>query len=147
MEFDRLILRTISCTTRRFHNYVRSECDKIGISSSYQGIIMVLSKNNGASQQDLAKTLVLAKPTISLTLQKMEYEGYIERRQDEQDARVTRVYITDKGLDANAKIKSIFKKMEKRIEEVLPLAKQNDLLAMLDTINNEISKWSSMEVE
>ncbi len=140
MDFDRLVLRNLSRTDRLFHSYVRSECDKIGINASFQGIIRVLSRENGLSQQELAERLVLSKPTISLTLQKMEYEGLIERKPDEADARITRVYLTDQGKEVNEKIINIFKKVEGRIEAVLSEEKQNEFLEMLNLISTELIK-------
>ena len=140
MDLDRLILRNLTKTDRLFHSFVRSECDKIGINASFQGIIRVLSRENGLSQQELASRLALSKPTISLTLQKMEYLELIERRADEVDARVTHVYLTDKGLDVNNQIIEIFKKVEGRIEEVLSEDKQNEFLEMLNLISTELIK-------
>ena len=113
MENDRLVLKSIARTGRIFHAYIRQECDKIGINCSFQGIIGMLSRGNGLSQLDLSKKLVLAAPTVSLTLQKMEYEGYIERKPDESDARITRVYLTEKGFAVDEQIRQIFKKVEK----------------------------------
>ena len=140
MDLDRLILRNLTKTDRLFHCYVRSECDKIGINASFQGIIRVLSRENGLSQQNLAERLVLSKPTISLTLQKMEYLELIERRPDEEDARVVHVYLTDKGTQVNNQIIEIFKKVEHRIEAVMPEEKQNEFLEMLNLISEELLK-------
>ena len=145
MEFDRLILRNITKTTRMFHGYVRNECDKIGINASFQGIIRHLAHENGLSQQELAKRLVLAAPTISLTLLKMEYEGLIERRADEVDARVTRVYLTEKGFEVDNEIRSVFKKVEDRISSVISVEEQNAFLTMLEVINTEITKLKEEE--
>lgn len=140
MDLDRLILRNLTKTDRLFHSFVRSECDKIGINASFQGIIRVLSRENGLSQQELASRLVLSKPTISLTLQKMEYLELIERRADEVDARVTHVYLTDKGIEVNNQIIEIFKKVEHRIEAVMSEEKQNEFLEMLNLISEELLK-------
>lgn len=142
MEKDQLVLRNISKTSKTFHNYVRCECEKIGINFGYQGIIMKLGKQNGQSQLDLSKGLMLSAPTVSLTLQKMEYEGYIERKQDDVDARITRVYLTDKGFEMDEKIRQIFKKVEMMVEEALPKNKQDELFEMLDIINAKLAELS-----
>lgn len=138
MENDRLVLKSIARTGRIFHAYIRQECDKIGINCSFQGIIRILSKENGLSQLDLAKKLVLAPPTVSLTLQKMEYVGYIERKPDADDARITRVYLTEKGFSVDEQIIAIFKKVEKRMANIIPVEQQELLFALLDNIDNEL---------
>ena len=138
MEKERLILRNISRTDRLFHNYIRSECEKIGINSSFQGIIRILSRENGLSQLELAKRLVLSAPTISLTLQKMEYLGYISRRQDTTDARITRVYLTEEGFKMDDKIKALFRKLEERINLIVSEEEHDVILKILESINQEI---------
>ena len=138
MEKERLILRNISKTSKIFHEYVRGECEKLGIPASFHGVIMNLARCNGQSQLELSQKLMLSKPTITITLQKMEQLGYIERLQDEQDARITRVYLTNSGKELDNKIINIFKKIEEKVSSVLSEEKQNELFEMLNTINNEL---------
>ena len=61
------------------------------------GCLWVLSGNDGISQRDLAETLHLSRPSVTTMLHAMEEEGAIVRRADEQDRRLTRVYLTDRG--------------------------------------------------
>lgn len=139
MEKDRLILRNISKTSKIFHEYVRSECEKLGIPASFHGVIMNLARSNGQSQLELSNKLMLSKPTISLTLQKMEFLGYIERHQDAVDARITRVYLTELGYSLDNEVRNIFKRIEEKVSNVLSEEKQKQLFEMLNTINNELN--------
>lgn len=139
MDKERLILRNISKTGKIFHEYVRLECEKLGIPSSFHGVIMHLARCDGQSQLELGKKLMLSKPTITLTLQKMELLGYIERKQDEQDQRIIRVYLTDLGKSLDDEVRNIFKKIEEKVSSVLSKEKQDELFDMLNTINNELN--------
>lgn len=139
MEKDRLILRNISKTSKIFHEYVRYECEKLGIPSSFHGVIMHLARENGQSQLELSKKLMLAKPTITITLQKMEQLGYIERKQDETDARVIRVYLTPTGKALDDEVRNIFIRIENKVASVLSVDKQNELFCMLQMINDELN--------
>ncbi len=51
----------------------------------------------GINQRDLAERLHLARPTVTVMLQKLEKAGLIERRPDENDQRFTRIYPTELG--------------------------------------------------
>ena len=44
MDKSRLILRNISKTNKIFHEHVKNECERIGIPSSFHGIIFHLAR-------------------------------------------------------------------------------------------------------
>ncbi len=73
-------------------------------------LMMELSKEDGRTQLDLVKATHLKAPTISVTLQKLEADGYVTRKPDENDLRAMRVYLTDKG-------KALEDGLKKRVEE------------------------------
>ena len=64
-------------------------------------LMMVLSRKEGVTQLDLVKATHLKAPTISVTLQKLEKDGYVERKHDDYDLRAVRVYLTEKGKTYN----------------------------------------------
>jgi DNA-binding MarR family transcriptional regulator len=61
--------------------------------------LIVLGHHEGISQRDLAERLHLAPPTVTTMLQKMERHGFIERRVDENDQRLTRISLTKEGRE------------------------------------------------
>ncbi len=61
------------------------------------GCLWVISNHDGIPQRDLAQRLHVARPTITVMLQKMEASGLIARQPDEDDQRLTRIYLTDAG--------------------------------------------------
>jgi DNA-binding MarR family transcriptional regulator len=60
-------------------------------------MLMHLSRCNGATQSELVRITRMKAPTISVALRNMELEGLVTRVADEDDGRVTHVYITEKG--------------------------------------------------
>ena len=66
-----------------------------------------LSANDGITQRDLADALHVARPTVSRMLQAMEKAGAIERRSDEQDQRLTHVYLTARGREVEAAFRTV----------------------------------------
>jgi DNA-binding MarR family transcriptional regulator len=60
-------------------------------------VLGVLATHEGIAQRDLAEQMHLARPTITIMLQKMEHEGLIERWDDPDDQRLTRIRLTDAG--------------------------------------------------
>ena len=60
-------------------------------------VLGVLGSHDGITQKDLAERMHLARPTVTIMLQKMEHEGLIERWDDPADQRLTRIRLTDAG--------------------------------------------------
>lgn len=68
-----------------------------GIPHAQAGCLRMIVAHDGLSQADLAGMLQVSRPTVTSMLQKMEAAGTIERRDDERDSRITRVYATAEG--------------------------------------------------
>ncbi|MBE6639176.1 MAG: MarR family transcriptional regulator [Ruminococcaceae bacterium] len=69
------------------------------VKEGYRHILMVLGMEDGISQLSIAKQTSLKPSTVSIALKKMEREGYITRVNDSKDMRMSRVYLTEMGLD------------------------------------------------
>lgn len=78
----------------------------LGLTQGQPKFIEILYRNNGCSQQFLADACELQKPTISSLLKKMENDNLICRKKDviENGIRITKVFLTDKGMDLASKV-------------------------------------------
>ncbi|MDR6223386.1 MarR family winged helix-turn-helix transcriptional regulator [Methanococcoides alaskense] len=63
----------------------------------YDFLMMLYYRKEGVSQENLAKSLTVSKTTSMRAIKKLESEGYIFRKQDENDRRAYKVYLTEKG--------------------------------------------------
>jgi DNA-binding MarR family transcriptional regulator len=61
------------------------------------GCLWALGTREGISQRELAEMVHLAPPTVTAMLQKMEKAGLIERTDDVEDQRITRIRLTETG--------------------------------------------------
>jgi len=73
--------------------------DKIGMYPGQPFLLFALLHCDGQSQKDLASKLNIKAPTITTMVKRMEKAELVERRQDDQDQRISRVYITEKGKE------------------------------------------------
>lgn len=91
--------------------------DKNSLLQKSSRLLMIeLAKRDGITQLDLVRATHLKAPTISVTLQKLEKDGFVSRKTDNYDLRAMRVYLTEKGKDYN---KHIVKKVRNEEENVL----------------------------
>ncbi len=124
--------------TKLFGSHIREVSETKGINECYRLIVFFLAHNEGVSQLDLVKFTRLKAPTISLTLQKMEIEGLVERKPAEDDARKTLVYLTEKGYEYDKKMIEIIKEEENKILPILSKDEQIELERILTKLINKM---------
>ena len=72
---------------------------KLGVHPGQIPLLMILAKGE-MSQKEVARELHVKPPTV----QRMEKAGFVSRRQDEKDQRISRIRLTDKGLEMREKV-------------------------------------------
>lgn len=135
------------------HEIARLMGDKIRQSSgdrpvgqrSGRLIMMELSREDGRTQLDLVKATHLKAPTVSVALQKLEAEGYVMRKQDENDLRAMRVYLTDVGRAMEDGLRMRIIEEETAASSVLTEEERETLCALLMKIRGNILKDSEKE--
>lgn len=99
-------LMLMSDCNRLFHHRMRKFADESGVPYGYRSLLMHLgfAEEHGqtlVTQLELARQAHLTPPTVSVSLSKMEQDGYIVRVPDENDMRQIHVSLTDKGRAIN----------------------------------------------
>jgi MarR family transcriptional regulator for hemolysin len=70
--------------------------NKIGITLTQSKVIFALYLNSGLTQRELADKIGIESPTLVPIIDKMEEDGYIQRKSDTEDRRIKRIYTTSK---------------------------------------------------
>lgn len=116
--------------------------DKIGAYPGQPPLLFILNKNNGLSQKELAEKLNVKPSTITVMLRRMESGNLIYKKQDNNDQRVFRVFLTEQGRDMCNKSVEIAKLLEEECfgnftpEEKIVLKKM--LTQMRDNFKKEM---------
>lgn len=74
-------------------------CKELGLYPGQVPILAILRKKDGYSQKELANRLGVKPPTVTVSIQRLEKTGLLCRKQDENDQRITRIYLTGKGRE------------------------------------------------
>ncbi len=128
-------LMKMSLISRVSHKLMRNESEKMGYNQTYRSIIFFLNNiHDGATQAELVEHSKLSKPTISLTLQKMESEGLIYRKQDDVDLRNVRVFLTEEGRKTEKVFLQIGEDVENKVFSVLNEEEKEELNKILDKL-------------
>jgi DNA-binding MarR family transcriptional regulator len=70
-----------------------------GLTRSQWRMIVQLHRRDGLSQSELAILLTVGKVSVGGLIDRLEHSGWIERREDQNDRRSNRIYLTKKGRD------------------------------------------------
>lgn len=121
-----------------FCDETRKTMEELGVPSGYKNILFHLHYANGASQLELARLTRLKPPTVSLTLKKMEEDGYITRQVSKHDMRVYNVYLTTKGANVHIKNRERIDAIDELIMKDITEEEKQQLLSLLIKMRNNI---------
>lgn len=86
--------------------------EEFDLKPSQAGVLFALNCNGKLSQRELAQKIGITPPSMTVTLRKMEELGYVVKEPDENDQRIIRIMITEKGTGCVDKIKAVGFQME-----------------------------------
>ncbi len=90
-----------------------------------------LWETDGLRGGELASRLGVEPPTVTKTLRRLETCGLVERRQDPNDAKSFRVYLTDKGRALREPVIHCWQKAEEQTFASLSLEEREILHHLL----------------
>ena len=129
--------------SKLFRDQLRRASEEAGVPGGYRMILMELSYLESATQYELAKRTHLTPPTVSVTLQKMEHDGYITRTPDENDLRQMRVRLTEKGKAAEADNRARADALEQTLLSGLTEDEKQMLTALLTSMEDNLHQTKS----
>jgi DNA-binding MarR family transcriptional regulator len=103
----------------------------LGVTRSQWWVLAFLSRRDGMTQTALAADLDLTKVAIGGLLDRMEAAGFVERRVDQRDGRIRRVYLTPAGSRFVGKIRGDVEQIE---QEILTDVSDEDLQVAAQTL-------------
>ncbi len=92
-------LRRIEYIGRLHHMAFRSVLQENSLPPAQVGALKVIIRSPGMSQRELADALRIQRATATVMLQKMEKAGFIDRRPDREDQRISRIYPTQTAVE------------------------------------------------
>ena len=135
----------------RMSQFNRGEISRTGfdLSISQLELLQFVGSHSGCHIQDVAEGLNLTPPTISVSIRRLEEEGWVERRSDPNDGRATCLYLTDKSGQALQHTVNHQMKMAQSLLGELNQKEQNQLLALLEKaiigMENHTNERDSLE--
>jgi DNA-binding MarR family transcriptional regulator len=86
--------------------------DEIGLYRGQPFVLHTLWEQEGITHSELANRMHVSPPTVTNTIKRMEKAGFVERRPDSEDERVSRVYLTDAGRAIRDRVEKVWEKLD-----------------------------------
>ncbi len=95
-------------------HYMRAHqlLEALGLYRGQPPVLRHLWDCEGITQTELAERMHITPATLTKMLQRMEKAGFVQRRPDPADQRVSRVYLTEAGKNVKSQVEGVFQQME-----------------------------------
>ncbi len=97
MEFEESVSFLLAKVSTAYRNSLERSMDEIGLHGGQVFVLFELWRQDGLRQIDLAERLGLSPPTVNKTLKGLIDAGFVTRDRVEDDARSTRIFLTQEG--------------------------------------------------
>ncbi|MQY25605.1 MarR family winged helix-turn-helix transcriptional regulator [Nocardia aurantia] len=99
-------------------------------------VLAVLWENDGRTPGEMAAALNVTTPTVVKMANRMTASGLLERRRDDKDARLVRLWLTETGRALQVPIAHERKALEDKVTATLTAAELTQLLHALSKIHD-----------
>ena len=120
--------------TRLSHGLAES-----GLYPGQDGVVQLLAQEDGQTPGALAHQLGVKALTMTRTIGRMEAQGFVQRRTDDRDGRLTKVYLTDEGRGSVARIAEAMADCETLAVQGLSGKELKTLVKLLSLIDDNLS--------
>jgi DNA-binding MarR family transcriptional regulator len=94
------------------HGHMHALLEDLGLYRGQPFVLRTLDEEDGLSHSELARRMHVTPATVSHMVRRMERTGFVERRDDPEDQRVSRVYLTDRGRATRDQLHGVWEEVE-----------------------------------
>lgn len=132
----------ISLIYRYGQNFIGQELRKYDIGSGQYIFINALYHKDGISQEEISEYLKIDKGTTARAIKKLEEQGYVVRKEDSNDKRAYKVYLTDKAIDIKPEISKAMEKWTNILSEGFDEEEKKLTLSLLERMADNAARLS-----
>lgn len=103
--------QAFSETLRQHYRRLHVMLEEIHIYPGQPPLLFLLEREDGLSQKVLAQKINIKPSTLTTMLKCMEGSGIVEKVQDQEDKRIFRVFLTEKGKSTVEKARRIMRNL------------------------------------
>jgi MarR family transcriptional regulator for hemolysin len=135
---DMNFLFTLGELHRLIRAYADKEAARYGITRAQWAVLVKVERTEGLKQTELAEQMEMQPITLTRLIDKLCDHGWIERRGDETDRRVNRLYLLKAARPLLAKLAGLRSELTARALEGISPADAHRLLVQLETVKENV---------
>lgn len=120
--------------SRCTHNFYARELKKIGLTMGQFPFLLQIDENDGISQENLSRNLMISKSTTALIIRQLLDSGMISRVKDPEDHRNYNLHITQSGKVLVPKIREIINQCHEYLLQNFPESEKQKAADILEQI-------------
>ncbi len=137
-KLDQHICFLVDVAARRITKFYNRRLRRFGITYNHLFILTCLWEQEGVNVKDLAKQLCLDSSSLTGHLDRMERVALVVRRDDLDDRRAVRVFLTAKGRHLKAQLEPIGQELKETLQRGVQPEMIEAFAAALRNISNKV---------
>ena len=135
---DMNFLFTLGELQRLVRAYADRQASRYGITRAQWAVLAKVERFEGMKQTELAEQMEMQPITLTRLIDRLCDNGWIERRSDDSDRRVNRLYLRKAARPLLAKLTSLKSELTATALEGISASDANRLLAQLEAIKENV---------
>jgi MarR family transcriptional repressor of mepA len=140
------VKRLSHAMNRRFMEFAREDgLDEVtAISGRIMGLIY-FNSDRDIFQRDVEQAFKITRSSVTSVVQLMEKNGYISRQPVPYDARLKKLVLTDKGMEAHEKALRAMCRVEGMVSSALTESEKHNFIALCDKMTAAVEAGETEE--
>lgn len=131
-------LPVLTTVSRAVKAHLESRLLSYGVHAGQQFILQCLWREDGLTPGDLAQRTGVETPTVTRAAQRMEAAGLVRRLPDLDDARLVRVYLTERGQALQTLLPVVLRAATDEVLEGLSPQERAELVRLLSQVRKNL---------
>lgn len=136
-------IRLIERLHRRFLDVIKTELDRLGVEdiNNVQTLILSNISNEQLTVGELTARGYYLGSNVSYNVKKLVENGYLNQERSPHDRRMTRVRVSEKGLELTERIDELYQNNARQLEQ--EVIREDELQAANRVLNSLERYWSN----
>ncbi|MBF2580773.1 MarR family winged helix-turn-helix transcriptional regulator [Listeria welshimeri] len=130
------LTKAIAIIHRSENTFKNKKLLKTGLNIGQLRYLWTLYKEDGISQESMAKRFMVDKASVTRHIKRLEELGMIRREMDAKDRRIQRIFVTDTGYQMRDLIEEVTKEWSVRLTAGFSEKEKDDLMHLIGRLSD-----------
>ncbi|MBC1639301.1 MarR family transcriptional regulator [Listeria welshimeri] len=131
-----LLTKAIAIIHRSESTFKNKKLLKTGLNIGQLRYLWTLYKEDGISQESMAKRFMVDKASVTRHIKRLEELGMIRREMDAKDRRIQRIFVTYTGYQMRDLIEEVTKEWSARLTAGFSEKEKDDLMHLIGRLSD-----------